>query len=144
MTFSFKYKPIKLKSGDIIYRPLIPISFEGKTKIDILAILDSGSDITVIPEEMAEVLGIEYKKDNIIYGIAREPVNAKEGKLHVRFGKGNEFYSFEIPVLIPIGKIEIPIIIGRAGFFSQFKITFIESERRIEFKKSESSLIYKY
>ncbi len=30
---------------------------------------------------------------------------------------------------------DISVIIGRAGFFSQFKITFIEEERKMEFKK---------
>ncbi|MBU3906644.1 MAG: retropepsin-like domain-containing protein [Nanoarchaeota archaeon] len=137
MTFSFKYKPVKLKTGETLYRPLIPITLEGEEKIDVLAMLDSGSDITIIPEELAEVLGVEYKKDNIIYGISREPVDAKEGKIYVKFGKGNEFYSFEIPILVPTGKLDLPIIIGRAGFFNQFKIIFIESERRIEFKRLE-------
>lgn len=141
MTFSFKYKPIKLKTGEIIYRPLIPITFEGKERIDILAILDSGSDISIISEEIAEPLGIIYEKDNVVFGLSREPINAKEGKINVKFGKGKECYNFLIPVLIPIGNSNIPIIIGRAGFFSQFKISFLESIKKVEFKKFE---IHKY
>lgn len=135
MTFSFRYKPVKLKTGTVIYRPLIPITLEGETKIDVIGMLDSGSDITIIPEEMAEVLGVEYKRENIIYGIAREPVNVKEGKISVKFGKGNEIYRFEIPVLIPSEQEDVPVVIGRIGFFDQFKITFIEAERKIQFKK---------
>jgi len=141
MTFSFKYKPVKLQTGEILYRPLIPLTFESKSKINVLAMIDSGSDITIIPKEMAEALGIEFKKENIVYGISRNPLLTKEGKVYVKFGKGREFYSFEIPVAVPKEIHDVPIIIGRAGFFSQFKITFIESEKKIEFKKIGINLI---
>ncbi len=136
MTFSFRYKPIKLKSDNVIYRPLIPFTLEGKDeKIDFLAMLDSGSDISIIPREIAETLGIQYGKNNEITGISGSPVNSKEGKIKVIFGKGREIYHFEIPILVPIDNINVPIIIGRAGFFEQFRITFLEAERRIDFKK---------
>jgi hypothetical protein len=136
MTFSFKYKSIRLNSGDIIYRPLIPLTLIGKEKLDILAILDSGSDITIIPKEIAEILSIEYTGENEISGISKDKIKAKEGKLLVKFGKGREIYDFEIPILVPIDKENLSIIIGRAGFFNEFKISFSESERKIEFKKS--------
>lgn len=45
-----------------------------------------------------------------------------------------EIYNFEIPILVP-EKEDVPIIIGRIGFFEQFKITFVEAERKLEFKK---------
>ncbi len=134
MTFSFKYKPERLRSGSVLYRPIIPITLEGKEKIDVFSILDSGSDMTIIPMEIAEVLDIKYKKENELFGITGGPVKTHEGKLRISFGKGHEVYSFEIPVLVP-EKENLSVIIGRAGFFSQFKITFIESERKMEFKK---------
>ena len=40
-----------------------------------------------------------------------------------------------VPILVPIEQEDVSIIIGRAGFFDQFKITFIEAEKKIEFKK---------
>ncbi len=58
MSFSFKYKPVKLKSKGITRRPLIPFSFKWENeKLDFFGILDTGSDITIIPKEIAEVLG---------------------------------------------------------------------------------------
>ena len=63
MSFSFKYKPEKLKSGAILYRPLIPITLEGEEKIDVFSILDSGSDMTIIPKEIAEVLNIKSVRE---------------------------------------------------------------------------------
>ena len=138
MSFSFKYKPITLKTGKIIHRPIIPLTIEGMEKMDILAVLDSGSDMTIIPKEMAERIDIRYTGENEIYGIGRIPIKTREGKIHITFGKGRENYSFDIPVLVPVDKEDVPIIIGRIGFFNQFKIIFSESEKKIEFKKVES------
>ncbi len=135
MSFNFKYRPIILRGGSKIYRPLIPITFNGsKSSFDALAILDSGSDITIIPKEIAEVIGIDCKNENSISGISGSPIKAKEGKVNVIFGKDREIYSFDIPVLIP-DKEGLAVIVGRAGFFQQFKITFDEYKERIEFRK---------
>jgi len=135
MSFHFKYKPVILKSGSKIYRPMIPLRIKAKESFDALAILDSGSDITIIPKEIAEVIGVDYKNDNSISGISGFPIRAKEGKVSIEFGKGREIYIFEIPVLVP-EKENLAVIIGRLGFFEQFKITFDESQKRIEFKKT--------
>lgn len=134
MVFSFKYKPIRLKSGKSIYRPLIPLTVEAKEKIDVIGTLDSGSDITIIPREIAGVIGVEFEGENEISGIAGIPVKARQGKLWVTFGKGREAYDFMIPVIIPEQE-GVSVIIGRAGFFDQFKITFSEAEKRMVFKK---------
>lgn len=135
MAFYFKYRPVRLRSGKSIKRPIVPIIIEGKQdKEEITAMIDSGSDATIIPKEIAESIEIEYTGENWINGISGEQVNCKEGKAIIMFGKGREFYKFQIPVLIP-QKEDLNLIIGRIGFFDQFKITFIESERKIEFKK---------
>jgi len=141
MTFSFKYRPARLNSGKIISRPMVPIILEDESKIAVFAMLDSGSDLTIIPEELAEILSINFSGENEVFGISREPVKAKEGRINVRFGKGKEFYNFSIPILVPLDKQDMPIIIGRIGFFNQFKVTFIESEKKVEFKKVETSSI---
>jgi hypothetical protein len=112
---------------------MIPLII-GKEKLNVFGILDSGSDITIIPKELAEVMEIFYGDDNEVSGISGIPVRAKEGKISVQFGKGREFYNFDIPILVP-EKEGLNLIIGRLGFFSQFKITFSEAERKIEFKK---------
>ena len=134
MTFSFKYKSILLKSGKTIYRPLIPLTFYEKERIDVIAILDSGSDMTVVPKEIAEHVGVKYIGEDELSGITGTKIKAKQGKLNVSFGRGREIYNFIIPVIIP-EKENISIIIGRIGFFDQFKITFSEKERKIIFKK---------
>lgn len=134
MAFSFKYKPIKLESG-VVYRPLIPLTLHEKQSFDVFAMLDSGSDVTILPKEVADALGLELGEDNKVTGISRNPIKAKESNVTIKFGKGHELYTFKIRVLIPLETENIPIIIGREGFFNQFKITFDEQRKAIEFKK---------
>ena len=140
MSFSFRYKSVRLKSGKIILRPMIPIAL-GEEKVNLFGILDSGSDITIIPKEIADVIKVHYTGENEVSGISGMPLRAREGKIKVHFGKKREFYDFEIPVLVP-EKEGLNIIIGRMGFFSQFKITFSESERKIEFKRPDLGVLF--
>jgi len=73
--------------------------------------------------------------ENETTGISSKKIKVNEGYLKIIFGKDRQEYFFTIPVLIP--KIEgCQLIIGRLGFFEQFKITFCEAEERIIFKKS--------
>ena len=140
MTFSFKYKPTNFLSGRI-YRPLIPLTFNGKESIDLFGLLDSGSDMTVIPLDLWNVLGLEFDEENEVSGIEGPPIKAKQGIVLISFGRGHELYNFKIPVLVPESNQYSKIIIGRQGFFDQFKITFIEKDKRVEFKK-EGGLVY--
>jgi hypothetical protein len=133
MSFSFKYRSIQLRSGRFISRPMIPLVI-GREKLNVFGMLDSGSDITIIPKELAEVMEIEYGEYNEVSGISGVAVRAREGKINVQFGKGREMYIFDIPILVP-EKEGLNLIIGRLGFFNQFKITFLEEERRVEFRK---------
>jgi len=142
MSFTFKYKPVKLKSGKIARRPLIPFTLSGVNEtLDFFGILDTGSDITIIPREIAEVLGVDYVGENEVYGLSGRKINANDGYLDITFGKGREIHTFTIPILVPKEKGS-QIIIGRMGFFEQFKITFCEAEQRMIFKKLKWQLKY--
>ncbi|MEK6894900.1 MAG: hypothetical protein AABX48_00075 [Nanoarchaeota archaeon] len=135
MTFSFNYKQTILKSGKIIYRPLIPITLIGSNEsLDVIGILDSGSDMSIIPKSIAEVIGVKYLGEDEISGITGKPIKSKQGVINVEFGKDREKTNFQIPVVIP-EKEDVTIIIGRLGFFQNFDITFQERKRKIHFKR---------
>ncbi|MFQ5531510.1 MAG: hypothetical protein ACE5ES_02745 [Candidatus Nanoarchaeia archaeon] len=143
MSFSLKYRSIKLESGKTLHRPLVPLTIIGrKERLNVFATLDSGSDLSIIPKEIAEVLDVEYTGDNEVSGISGKTIKTKEGRIRIIFGKSREKYSFIIPILIPIERENAPIILGRVGFFNQFKIIFLESEKRIEFKKYNKKRIF--
>lgn len=52
----YKFKKEKLDSGNIVVRPRILVEFIGeKNSITVTALIDSGCDVTVIPEGLAEL-----------------------------------------------------------------------------------------
>ena len=56
--------------------------------------------------------------------------------MRVRVFQGHENYSFDIPVKVVLDpKSNIPVLIGREGFFEEFEITFDERRERISLKK---------
>ena len=61
MSLSFRYKLIRRPDpvGEN-YSPMIPVLLKGDLKaINVLGLLDSGADFTVIPLEMAKYLGMD-------------------------------------------------------------------------------------
>lgn len=59
MTISFRYKTVKRPDGTEVRTPSIPILLEGKEKFETLALLDSGADISAIPKDVADILGLK-------------------------------------------------------------------------------------
>ncbi|MCG7844567.1 MAG: aspartyl protease family protein [Methanomassiliicoccales archaeon] len=60
MVLNFKYKEIKNPDGQKRKRPMVPITLSnGDESFEILALLDSGADVTAIPLEMAEALDLD-------------------------------------------------------------------------------------
>ena len=73
MVLSYKFKRQKLESGQYVMRPIIPITLEGKIKLDTTALIDSGCDITLVPEVIAEAIGLEKSdKTNEVYGYSEK------------------------------------------------------------------------
>ena len=135
MSFSFKYQSIKLDSGQIIKRPVVPLILRGnKNSIEVLGYLDTGSDVSLISKDFADLIGINYFEQTEIFGITGDEMEVDIGNVNIIVGKRSEKYNFTIPTLIT-RKEDSQVIIGRKGFFDQFKITFIESEKKVTFKK---------
>jgi len=135
---NFKYKSLPRKDGPPRKTPTIPVTFIGpEDSIDIMAILDSGADISVLPMEVGEQLGLDLAKNRSpCSGIGGE-VDTAENHVRVRISQGHENYTFEIPVKVVLDpKASIPVLIGRDGFFEKFEITFDEKRARISFKRN--------
>ena len=67
MVMSFKYKSIKRPDGNLVKTPSIPIVLTGRSnlKIEFIALIDSGADLSVISKDIADLLNIntDGKKD---------------------------------------------------------------------------------
>lgn len=135
MTIIFKYKKIKRPDGTEVKTPSIPVSLNGTDKFDAIALVDSGADISAIPKDIAELLGLDLEgKKESAFGIGGK-VDAVETKMGIKVQKGHEIYNFLIPVKVILGDYDFPILLGRAGFFDKFVICFNQSRSRVSLKK---------
>ena len=134
---SFKYKSIKRPDGNLVKTPSVPVILAGRSniKIEFMALIDSGADLSVIPRDIADLLNINMdgKKDKSI-GIGGE-VEVINTNMIVNIKKGHEDYSLNVPVQVILGDNKMPIILGRAVFFDEFSITFDQIHDRISLKK---------
>ena len=62
MTLTFKYKEIPRSNPTHSVSPSIPITISGNGgKYEFMVLLDSGADVSAIPQHMAELLGAMCK-----------------------------------------------------------------------------------
>ena len=143
MTIVFKYKTVKRPDGSEVKAPSIPILLSGKESFETLALVDSGADISAIPLSIAEILGLNLSGEKTpAYGIGGR-VDSIETQMTITIAKGHEKYNFQIPVRFILGKYDFPILLGRAGFFDRFTISFNQTQERIYLKKDTNLFLKK-
>lgn len=139
LSFSFPYKKEKLSRGIEVFRPTIPVEIGYKgISMKFVAIVDSGSDVSYLPQWVADALGIKIKGKENIADTVNGKINVIEDFVQITLRHKNNCERFTIPVDIPVDKdYTDEIIIGRKGFFDRFDITFKENSKRIILAKSK-------
>ena len=133
MALSFHYKTVRRPDGTEVKTPSIPVLLGGKLKT--VALLDSGADISAMPFAMAELLELDLSAEkSSAYGIGGT-VESISSKMSVLVEKGHEKYAFQIPVKVILGKFDFPVLLGRAGFFDKFVISFDQGNERVSLKR---------
>jgi len=124
---------VKRPNGTEARTPSIPVAIKGTESIDVVGLLDSGADISAIPKSIAEIIGLDLSgKRSNADGIGGK-VEAIDSKVYINIKKGHENYNFQIPVKVILAD-NIPIILGREGFFNKFIIYFDQSELKVTLK----------
>lgn len=124
------------KKGTKIKSPVIPILLKGRSSFSmtVLALIDSGADMSVIPKGLAEVLDLDLSKETQkAFGVGGD-VQVKNSEMLIKIGKKHEKYEFKIPVQVILND-DAPIILGRKGFFNKFVIVIDEKEQRVKLKR---------
>ena len=134
-SFARKWLRQKTRSGTV-YRPVIDLLI-GRNLYSF--IVDSGADISLAPQQLAERIGLYWNKGKKITlsGISPKPECTLEGRIH------------EISALVPDIAIDLtlpvcfangnaPYLIGREGFFDEFDITMDKTKRRTIFRRKKS------
>jgi Aspartyl protease len=117
-------------SIDYSYRPLIEIEVGGEKKSRIFkALVDSGTDVTIMDSAIAELLGIDSKNRTSaqISGVGE----AKDGfvaPVSLRVEKfPDRVYNFEVIFAENLSN-NFEIILGQQDFFRNFDVMFKKSE----------------
>jgi hypothetical protein len=92
--------------------------------------IDSGADVSLLPRQFGERLGLALDKNKIqeIKGIGERAVPVVISTVRMRIGE-KEFDSKVAFSLIE----EVPLILGRQDVFDNFEITFDQKNRTIMF-----------
>ena len=143
MSLIYKFKKEKLEDGTFVRRPRILVALQGRfTTIEVPALIDSGCDITVIPEGIANAIGLKMSgKPSTLYAY-REATDVIESNATITLlGRANrESTTITIPVLIARSKQSViddcDITLGVSGIFDFFDITFKKNENKIILQKS--------
>ncbi len=120
-------KPVKL--------PTIPVTLASdKGQIKIVAMVDSGSDFTIVPKSIADILKIDLTQSATekVIGIGgRVDSSLSDVTLSVKY----EYQTISIIIrILVVDTDDIPLLIGRKGFFDRFEVTVNEREQIVKIK----------
>jgi hypothetical protein len=124
-----------------VYRPKVEIRLSNREKsFKIAMLVDSGADVTLIPLEIADILGLDLGKQIESYS-ASDKFVTQASKVNAELLKGVKSYDLgEMEVRVPVKKIQSGIItsyalLGRSHFFKIFDVTFRENTLKILLKR---------
>ena len=145
MSIIFRYVHVPRPDGTLRRAPFIPVHITNKfgKSMEVVALLDSGADDTVIPKDLAEVLGSKEAEETTETGGVGGNVKVKKTRLRFKVKGTRESYSLDVPALVLQDRnADVPLLLGRHGFFENFHITFKQDQEKIVLKKISPRKIY--
>jgi hypothetical protein len=137
-SFRFNYKRLPARDPDTLevkycFYPFVPCAFSSgqRTTSSLEGLLDSGSDGVVIPQRIADYLGLELEKSAPARVVGTK-IDCYRSMMSMTLGRGGRVSDVIRNVRVTVAKGDTPIILGRDPIFKLFRITFIEPERRLE------------
>jgi len=112
--------------------PLVPITLRAQQELTLYALVDSGVVISLFPEDVAKVIGLNLDKGEELYltGVG----GYIKGKLVSDVEAVIEGFRIQVPIVfVSYTPIELAVL-GRKGFFEEFEITFREWEKKLILK----------
>ena len=138
MVLSFRYKNVPRHNGTEAYSPSFSVTLQAKESVTVPALVDSGGDISVMPLALAEFIGCDLSGPvGETFGIGGSS-RVKRTEATVRVQKGHERYSIRVPFCVLLDE-PVPVLLGRAGFFDAFDITFKQATERFTLKRVSKS-----
>ena len=134
MVLTFRYHSIPdVTNGE--RKPTIPIEFklDSGGYIEVMCLVDSGFDVVVLPKGIAELLNLKLGEASNSSGLGGE-VPIRLSRVSFRIKKEHGYHTLTIPVEV-LDTDNIPVLLGRQGFFDKFKVTIDERNEKVVLKE---------
>jgi len=119
-------RSLDFKNGGYVYTPSLEIEIiNGSRKFSTDAIIDSGSDCTMMSGEVAQVLGIDFskcEKDPDIKGILGASSEGFIANIKIKVEKFED-EPLDVKVTFIPG-LNTPVLLGQNDFFQHFQVLF--------------------
>jgi hypothetical protein len=118
-------------NGRYTRRPVVEVELsKGAHRRTFLALIDSGADQILMPAYVAELFGIDRSQcpARTAMGVSMEPIDGFVGYLDFHIQHQSE--SFSAPVVFI--DADIPVLLGREGFFDHYRIKFEQDHDAFE------------
>lgn len=132
----FDYRRYVFETG-VAHRPVVTLKIigpRGMVRWD--ALVDTGSDITLLPSVIAEDLGIDLTvaDESTIRGVGNESVDVRDGGVELEVTDGRELYCWDAKVsfLMTSDAESHFALLGHRGCLDFFVATFDADARALE------------
>lgn len=134
----FKYSEYTGPNNIKIFRPTVSIIFKNKSKfIQTEAIIDSGADFTILPIEIAGILGIklDLRKKTTFHGAGSNPFSVYPSPVNIEhILRQGGFRPINWKTKVFFAESQPGILLGHKGFLERFKITLDGKRKELEIK----------
>ena len=116
MPIIYRYAHVPRKDGTLRHAPFIPIVVKNKfgQLMRVVGLVDSGADNTVVPKDLADLIGLKGNALTTETGGIGGKVNVNRSRLRFRLIGERENYSLDVPALIlQDSDNDVPLLLGR-------------------------------
>ena len=132
MKYRYSEAPGQLNTdGRFTKRPIVEVTIERQgQRRKFLALIDSGADQIIMPTAIAEIFGIDRQTcpRRAVIGVSMERIYGFVGHLSLHIEHQRE--AFDAPVVFI--DADIPVLLGREGFFNHYRINFDQKHNTFE------------
>jgi hypothetical protein len=130
----YPYSRIPAQSALVKVRPLLPIVLEYRQRQhNILGLLDSGADVSVLPYEIGLSLGLDWQIQKLAVNLG-----GYLGRYEARIVVVSARVGNTSPTLLVFGWTQapnVPVILGQANFFKRFNVHFFGADEYFEIER---------
>lgn len=127
---TFPYQQVVAAPGQAILRPIAPITLRRDSAVaQVMALVDSGSDVNVLPYDVGVSLGVRWEDARIPLNLGGR-LNLEARALLVQ-GHLEPFLPVDL-VFAWTRSNSTPVILGQTNFFAEFDVCFHQSRLQIQ------------